>query len=257
VSYRDIKEIFNINRIASVNNTVDWRPIILSGVNDDIDTATVPEDLTRFNSGQFYFPSTASTLSVVSASANDTSAGTGARLLLIEGLDINWREINEYVTMNGLTPVVTTNSYFRVNFVRVVTSGTGKTNAGNITLTHGATVMRGIVAGESQAHGLVFSTPEGHELYMSHVRFGFNRGAGAGLAEIVNYTFVSTANTRYLGTFYTISEQTPIITNDFNGFALPRVPEKCDTWYTVRYVSSNNTNVSGSVRGTLVKTKIL
>lgn len=256
-SYKSLKELFNINRLASSNTTVDWRPIVVTGINTDVDVGTVPEDLTRSNSGTIYFPTTAATISVVSSSANDTSAGTGAKIVLLEGLNSSWDEVTEYVTMNGVTPVVSTNSYLRINFARVVSSGTGKKNAGNITFTHGATVMRTIIAGESQAHALVFSVPRYHELFVNFFRFQFNRAGGAGFAEVVNKVFVSDANTIYLGTFHVLSEQSPETSLVIPEPSTTRVPEKCDIWYSVTSVSTNNTNISGAFRGTLVKTRAL
>lgn len=50
-------------------------------------------------------PLTAITLEVVSDSANDTALGTGARSVTVQGLDINWNEIEQTVPTNGLTPV--------------------------------------------------------------------------------------------------------------------------------------------------------
>ena len=76
------------------------------------------------------------TLSVVSASANDASGGTGARTVEIQGLDSNWNLLTETVTMNGLTPVVTTQEHFlRVFRARVVTAGSLQSNAAQITIT--------------------------------------------------------------------------------------------------------------------------
>ena len=54
----------------------------------------------------------ASLLQVSSGSANDTAAGTGARTVTIVGLDANYNVISETLTMNGVTPVQTVNSYF-------------------------------------------------------------------------------------------------------------------------------------------------
>jgi hypothetical protein len=57
----------------------------------------------------YVFPTNAQTLEVKSDDSADNMN------LLIVGLDINYDEISEVVTLNGLTTVTTTSSFFRVN----------------------------------------------------------------------------------------------------------------------------------------------
>ena len=86
-------------------------------------------------SNAYPWPTDVQTLSVVSASANDTSGGTGARTVEIQGLDTNWDVVTDTVTMNGTTPVLTTQTFRRVFRARVVTAGSLETNAAQITMT--------------------------------------------------------------------------------------------------------------------------
>ena len=65
-------------------------------------------------SNLYPWPTAAETLNVVSTDADDTSAGTGARTVEIEGLNSSWAVITETVSMNGTTNVTTTNSFLRV-----------------------------------------------------------------------------------------------------------------------------------------------
>lgn len=94
-----------------------------------------------FPGGAKVWAKAASTLSVVSTSADDTSAGSGARTILITGLGIDGDAIQAPVTMNGLTPVVTTKAFFRVDDdVKVISTGTygnpsDSANHGDITIT--------------------------------------------------------------------------------------------------------------------------
>ena len=101
------------------------------GSNPDIDTGT-PE-LIAAQGGNLSIMTTADTLDIVSDSANDTVAGTGARVLLITGIDENNLAVEETLVMNGVTPVTTTNSYLGVNRIVVVSSGSVGANDGNIT----------------------------------------------------------------------------------------------------------------------------
>lgn len=102
--------------------------------------ATVATSLVPVNTSLTYpTPTSATALEVVSASANDTSAGTGARQVTIVGLDGSGNIQTEDVTMNGTSAVALSNSYLRVYDFFVKNSGTyasstASSNAGVITL---------------------------------------------------------------------------------------------------------------------------
>jgi hypothetical protein len=81
-----------------------------------------------------YLLSAAEQLNVTSTSTNDTSAGSGARTLFVEGLDSSRAVISETLTMNGTSIVVTSNSYLRVNKITVASAGTSGYNEGTITI---------------------------------------------------------------------------------------------------------------------------
>jgi len=68
-----------------------------------------------------------------SSSANDTSAGTGARTISVKGVDTSFARFTETVTMNGQTSVnlATTNVLF-IDSIEVLTAGSGLLNAGII-----------------------------------------------------------------------------------------------------------------------------
>lgn len=78
------------------------------------------------------FPAAAATLGVASTSVNDTSAGTGARTVLIDGLDSNYDRMTEVITLNGQTKVTTTKSFLRINDATVLTVGSLGWNEGTI-----------------------------------------------------------------------------------------------------------------------------
>ena len=78
-------------------------------------------------------PSTGLILSVASTNANDTSAGTGAQQITIQGLDINWEPLTESgILLNGQTPVSTTNEFYRLNKIWVDDVGSNTKNFGDI-----------------------------------------------------------------------------------------------------------------------------
>ena len=120
-------------------------------------------------SNAYPWPTAAATLSVVSASANDASGGTGARTVEIQGLDSSWNLLTETITMNGLTPVVTTGSFLRVFRARVVTAGSLKSNAAEITMSSGGTTLAYITydtIGMGQTLMAVYTIPNGKTGYI-------------------------------------------------------------------------------------------
>jgi len=124
--------------------------------------------------GLYSYLSAASVLKVSSSSANDTSAGTGARTVELFGLDGDYNEINEVVTLNGQTAVNTTQSYLRINRMIVRSAGSGGSNAGIIYAGTG-TVTTGVPAniyatingdGSNQTLMALWTVPAGYTAYL-------------------------------------------------------------------------------------------
>ncbi len=86
----------------------------------------------------------ASPIDIVSDSANDTAAGSGARTLFVQGLDANFDQIGEAIDLDGLTPVQTVNSYIRHFSTTIIASGVYMqteipSHDGDITLSYSGT----------------------------------------------------------------------------------------------------------------------
>jgi hypothetical protein len=168
--------------------------VTIAGYNSDVDTAW--EMITPV--GNLSYPAAALQMTVSSADADDTSAGTGARTVLITGLDANYAVISETVTMNGQTAVTTTNSFLRINSMLVTTAGTSLANEGIIyigtgTVTSGvpATIYNVIAAGFNNATSSQYTIPAGYTGYLAVARIGLAQDAG---------TTLITARTRFVGT---------------------------------------------------------
>lgn len=116
--------------------------VIVFGYNADVDTG---EESVWPDGGTVPHPTVASVLKVSSSSANDTSAGTGARTVFISGLDGSYNVISETVILNGQTAVNTAGSYLYVNELYVLTVGSGGHNDGNINVGTGV-VTAGVPA---------------------------------------------------------------------------------------------------------------
>lgn len=110
------------------------------GRNPQSNTNSTPEDI--WDGGGIYTGqpiSAVETIQVFSSSANDTSAGTGARTIQLEGLDADWNEQVEVVTLNGTTPVTTVYTWRRMSRAYILTAGTLGYNEGTITARHSTT----------------------------------------------------------------------------------------------------------------------
>jgi hypothetical protein len=143
---------------------------------------TVTSQQTLWTStGVYAFPSSATVMKISSGSANDTAAGTGARTVVIVGLDANYAVISETVILNGQTAVNTTNSYLRINDFYVATAGSGNGGAGIIyagtgVVTTGvpATIYSLIPAGTNRQTQAVYTIPAGYTGYISSYTFTSN-----------------------------------------------------------------------------------
>ena len=128
-------------------------------------------------SNAYPWMSSADYLQVLSSSANDTSAGTGARTVEIEGLDSSWNLLTETISMNGTTAGTTTNQFLRIFRARVVTGGTSLRNEGDITIrdqstsTTRALITNGPTSSFGQTLMAVYTIPAGKTGYVVNINF--------------------------------------------------------------------------------------
>ena len=133
------------------------------------------------NTDTYVYLTSAEQLKVSSDSTLDTSNGTGARTILIKGLDANWNEIEETITMAGLTVVTTVHSYIRVFDAITETCGTLITNAGNISVKNNANAvtLRIIKAGDGRSMAAMWTVPLGKVAYLTKVSASTDTTKGA------------------------------------------------------------------------------
>jgi len=124
---RVIDNIFEVQR----GNIVGQRAIGIQGVAVAMTTAfrTVWDDESLVDIGLLNTPAL---VEVASTDANDTSAGSGARTLLLSGLNSLNEEITETIILNGQTEVSSVNQYRAINDMRVLTVGATRGNEGKI-----------------------------------------------------------------------------------------------------------------------------
>jgi hypothetical protein len=157
--------------VASGDLSPSYKQVYKFGQNADVGNSL---ETIWLEGGLYAYPPSATTMTVSSSDANDTSAGTGARTIQISGLDGDYNEISETITMNGQTPVTTTNSFLRVNRGIVLTAGSGGVNAGIIYVGTG-TVTSGVPAnkyttingdGTNQTLQAFWTVPAGYTAYV-------------------------------------------------------------------------------------------
>lgn len=171
------------------------------GYNADIDTGVTE---TVWSVGGTWTPIvTARTLSVVSTSTADdgSPAGTGANTVIIYGVDANWNEQTVTVTMDGTTPVVTTETWLGVNRMVVGSAGTGLTNAGTITATATteATVQAEIPTGAGTTQHGFFFVPANHQALMDWLYITLTKNTGGTQPTVVTKMWVTSyvSNSKY------------------------------------------------------------
>ena len=145
----------------------------------DCTTLTTTEKTVWDGPGVYVYPTAAVQMTVSSSSINDTAAGSGMRQVLIQGLDSNYNEISETITLNGQTPVTTVNSYLRIQGtgMRGSAAGASGTNEGIIYIGVGAvavgvptTIYNLISIGDSSSHSGFFTIPAGNTGYFLEIQ---------------------------------------------------------------------------------------
>ena len=227
------------------------------GRNPDIDTATTPEDL-WLGGGQYTGHPTGSPelVEVFSSSTSDTSAGTGARTVRIEGLATSdaTAYTTEDLTMNGTTAVTSSGTWYRINKIVVLTAGSGGTNAGTITCRHKTTtanVFAQLAASSGRSAIGAWTVPAATTLFINGLWIGGTRSLlgtpGAFNVALQKRLFGSGAwiNIRD----YDISTDGAPANLSFKNPIL--VEAKADLRFRVLGVSDNNTTISAELNGVL------
>lgn len=182
VTYSDVDVSAGIVQGITNGRIVAFDPSIATSVSEDI----------WDGSGDLTWPETSDTLSIVSTDVNDNSAGTGARTVLITGLDSNFDLQTETVSMNGTTPVVTSLEFVRVNQILVTSVGAyGDSNEGIISISHDGNLadQAFIQVGKAISQKSHFTVPDNHFIVFRNVTIGTDS------SKIATFEFQVRANT--------------------------------------------------------------
>jgi hypothetical protein len=205
--------------------------------------------------GLYAYPAAAIQMKVSSSSANDDATGTGARTIVVSGLDANYNEISETVELDGQTEVLTTKTFIRVFRAFVATAGSGGTAAGTIyvgtgTVTAGvpATVYAEIPLGANQTQMAVWTVPAGYTLYVTAGTFS---AASNNVAQYVLGQFFF----RPFGGVFRNAADITVNSNVFRyEWDVPlALPEKSDIEARAIALSGSNFFITASFEGIYIK----
>jgi hypothetical protein len=233
--------IQDINTTSSRNHYLDvargLRPdcstFYLFGFNRSVDTAY--ETIWNDGGGVYVPPSSAVTLSLVSDDAADTMD------VEIIGLDAQYRQISDTVTLDGTNAVTSNVDFFRINSARILSGS----NAGDITISNGGTTYGFIEVGYGVTQTIHYTVPAGRSLYVTQVDFT------SGTVNSNKYLFARAKSVNG-GVTQHFFESTFVTSQLSYDMQVPfRLPEKTD--FSIQAKSSSGSNeLSIFINGILI-----
>lgn len=161
------------------------------------DAGATPEAIWASGGPYTGFIDAATTVEVLSDSADDTAAGIGARTVRIFGLGASGLPQDEVLTMDGTTPVVSSNVYLRVTRIQVQTVGTSAANVGVIDVRStgaGSPIMASILIGANQSTLGALTVVANHDLYILNSEVGISRLNGSDGSAVYSLRVRDTAS---------------------------------------------------------------
>jgi hypothetical protein len=254
--YKTLEEIYKVGILQENPSCirvihVDFKSAILSaGVTSEIWNYSAAEDLT--------WPTTAETLTLVSDSIEDAAGGQGIDSAFVIGYDADLNRITETVTLNGLTPVTTTQQFYRLRRVENNNAPISEgSNVGNITISGTSTgnVYGQMEAGKGETFNSHFIIPAGFTGHIYKSMFSVRHPSSTSIREVeidIKQKFFTagvTSTYRFpVGTIGTRGSSSIRIEGPLQAWDLPAGTEIC-----LEGVSpSNNTRITGSLQILLV-----
>jgi len=198
--------------------------------------------------GVYEYLTSPSTVYVTSDNAADAADGTGARTVTVQGLDVNYRNVQETLTVGGS---VSTVEFLRVFRAFIVESGSVGTNVGDVRVTTGAggsgtvladigTIGTGTTFGLGQTQLALYTIPAHCTGYLTTWNVGvgaYNNSATVSLYTRVFDTGYQSFRTRDImdvpGGYHTRNYGIPL-----------KIPAKTDI--EIRGIASTGTSISAS-----------
>jgi hypothetical protein len=229
------------------------RQQVILGRNADVDIGSVPEDLIP-QGGVYVFQTTAQLVEILSSDADDAAGDTGARTVLVSGLNATYDEVSEVATMNGAGAVALVQTFLRVNRLSVVTAGSSLSNEGTITLrvAGGGATMCVMAPLTGVSHHGIFTVPHGHTLILQSIGPGTISAGGGYITVNIETRSNTVADSPFLSRLtLDIWGFTTNVNQLSNGFTLT---EKSDLRLHAVATVADNTGVGMVCSGLLLRT---
>jgi hypothetical protein len=123
------------------------------------------------NQTLYSYPAAAITLNISSTDGKDRDSSSGAKTVQVYGLDGNYDEVNETVSLSGTTAVSTVASFIRVFRAIVRTAGADGANQGTISIkdSSSSAVLAIITTPHNQTLMTHWTVPAGKTFYMTEI----------------------------------------------------------------------------------------
>lgn len=108
----------------------------------------------------YTYPTQNLTMDVVSTNTNDTAV-----TVKIVGLDSDYNELSETLTLNGTSTVTSNNEYFRINDVITIAGNAD----GNVNVTNSSVTYARIRAGDGRNQASIFTVPANTCFYLYRI----------------------------------------------------------------------------------------
>lgn len=213
------------------------------GNTPDIDTGSIPEDVWDIG-GLYPWPTSALETTVVSDSANDNAAGTGAQSVSVQGLDANWNFIRQEIALNGLTPVTLPTNLIRCFRANIEDAGSGGINAGNIQILHAPTAIAQITVGQGQTLMAIYTVPLNYGTMRLSRWWGSIGKQAAAFGEIDIFFRFFGKGWRSFKHMDLHSQGSSQFEHNFSLGVDILAPPRTDIRLTITEMSANNTDVS-------------
>lgn len=151
ILYSDTGSLFTINKYGQV------RGANVGGA----------KDLWRAGD-RIVYPSAEEALSIVSDSALDDVNNIGGKKVYLTGLDENYHMVSEVIELKGLTPVLTSNNYLRLNEAYVTEVGSNQGAIGTITIKQSLSdlVLGSIQPNAGGTQNSHYTVPKGYTAFL-------------------------------------------------------------------------------------------
>lgn len=191
-------------------------------------------------------------MEVVSSSANDSAAGTGARIVSIKVLDANYVETIVPINLNGTTAVRLPSNVLFINGAQVTSAGTDYINSGNITIRTSGTnfIQAYIPIGLNSDRSCRYTVPVGKTFLIDNI-FNTAMKSSSGDVAIASNLMIRQQN----GTISKLTDNFTQTTDASINIILPTplaVKEKTTIFSTVVTASNTGANYGVTIFGILM-----